>query len=399
MRHRDAGRGEDVGTTDPRQLEELRRIDRAGRQDHFVRGPHLMALSPRPIDEAGAAPPIEHQLLHLRIGAHREVGAGRHRPQERLGGIPADAAPLVDLEVAHAEVVAAVEIVGARNAALHAGFDERVQQVPAQSLRLHPPLAARAMELAGAAIVILGTTEQRQHRLPPPAGVAGGLRPPVVVLALPAHIDHAVDRGAAAEHAAARIEELPAVEARLRSRAVAPVGARIADAVEVPDRDVDPVVVVAAARLEQQHPRCGIGREPVREQAAGRSCPHDHVVEGLHAPPCYARAMRSSAAVRACSVRSPPSVVDMPPLRALALAASLLLAACAGTRDQTPPADLQAQVTRAEQAFAMSMADRDHAAFAGTLCADAVFFTGPAPLVGKPAVEAANDVCDCPKAS
>ncbi len=109
--------------------------------------------------------------------------------------------------------------------------------------------------------------------------------------------------------------------------------------------------------------------------------------------------MRSSAAVRACSVRSPPSVVDMPPLRALALAASLLLAACAGTRDQTPPADLQAQVTRAEQAFAMSMADRDHAAFAGTLCADAVFFTGPAPLVGKPAVEAANDVCDCPKAS
>ena len=34
------------------------------------------------------------------------------------------------------------------------------------------------------------------------------------------------------------------------------------------------------------------------------------------------------------------------------------------------------------------MADRDHAAFAGMLSADAVFFTGPAPLVGKAAVEA-----------
>jgi hypothetical protein len=60
---------------------------------------------------------------------------------------------------------------------------------------------------------------------------------------------------------------------------VAPVRARIADGVEVTDRDVDPEVIVFAPRFEQQDRFLRIRGESVREQATGRACAHDDVVE------------------------------------------------------------------------------------------------------------------------
>jgi ketosteroid isomerase-like protein len=51
-------------------------------------------------------------------------------------------------------------------------------------------------------------------------------------------------------------------------------------------------------------------------------------------------------------------------------------------------AELERQVAAAERAFARTMADRDHAAFATFVSDEAIFFTGPTPLVGKAAVAA-----------
>jgi ketosteroid isomerase-like protein len=65
------------------------------------------------------------------------------------------------------------------------------------------------------------------------------------------------------------------------------------------------------------------------------------------------------------------------------------LAACAGPTSLPSSADLRQQVTAAERAFAKTMADRDHAAFASFLSEEAVFYTGPTPLHGKAAVAAA----------
>src|SRR5690606_32384293 len=56
-------------------------------------------------------------------------------------------------------------------------------------------------------------------------------------------------------------------------------GARVVLGVEMADRDVDPDPVVLAARLEQQHRDVRIGRQAVREHAAGGPRPDDHVVE------------------------------------------------------------------------------------------------------------------------
>lgn len=48
--------------------------------------------------------------------------------------------------------------------------------------------------------------------------------------------------------------------------------------------------------------------------------------------------------------------------------------------------ELVQQVLAVERAFAKTMADRDHAAFARFLSNEAVFFSGPVPLRGKQAV-------------
>lgn len=82
----------------------------------------------------------------------------------------------------------------------------------------------------------------------------------------------------------------------------------------------------------------------------------------------------------------------------LALSATItLLSACSTT--PTDRAALQRQVTDTETAFAKTMADRDHAAFARFLADDTVFFSGAKTLRGKTAVaEAWKAFYDKPQA-
>lgn len=63
---------------------------------------------------------------------------------------------------------------------------------------------------------------------------------------------------------------------------------------------------------------------------------------------------------------------------------------CATARPSTiaSTATLEQQVVAAEEAFARTMADRNHEAFARMLSDEAVFFTGPTPLRGREAVAA-----------
>jgi ketosteroid isomerase-like protein len=50
------------------------------------------------------------------------------------------------------------------------------------------------------------------------------------------------------------------------------------------------------------------------------------------------------------------------------------------------PADLAADLKATEEAFALTMADRDHAAFSSFLAEETVFFAGPREIRGKTAV-------------
>jgi len=76
-------------------------------------------------------------------------------------------------------------------------------------------------------------------------------------------------------------------------------------------------------------------------------------------------------------------------IRHLAIFSLAALAACTTPMPKPTNADLQKQVGDTERAFAKTMADRDHAAFATFLADEAVFFTGPTPLHGKATVAAA----------
>jgi hypothetical protein len=64
------------------------------------------------------------------VGAHLEVAPGPHRPQEGLAGVPAQAALLVGLEVAHPFVIAAIEVVAGRDAGLLRGQRKGIEQRP-----------------------------------------------------------------------------------------------------------------------------------------------------------------------------------------------------------------------------------------------------------------------------
>ena len=106
--------------------------------------------------------------------------------------------------------------------------------------------------------------EERQHVIGTPAGEPE-LAPMVVIGGLAAHVDHGVDGRGAADHLAARIVEAAAVEALLRLGLEHPIRARIADGEEIADGDVEPDPIILAAGFEQQHARCRIGGEAVRQ--------------------------------------------------------------------------------------------------------------------------------------
>ena len=173
------------------------------------------------------------------------------------------------------------------------------------------------MHGARAGVVVLGLEEIGQDVVPRPTGIAE-LAPVIIVRRLAAHVDHAVDRRASAEHLAARVDEASPVETRLGRGLHHPVRARVADAVQVSDRNADPVVRVAAPGFEQEHAGAGVFGQAVRQYAAGGAGAHDDVVvpavEGLktrHAldPPLpavrgttFIRCPASDSAIARCGI-------------------------------------------------------------------------------------------------
>ncbi len=130
----------------------------------------------------------------------------------------------------------------------------------------------------------------------------------IVVARLAAHVDHAVDRRAAAEHAAARVIEGAAIQPGLGLGLEAPIGARIVLRIEIADRHMDPDVIVAAAGLEQQHADVGIGRQPVGEHAPGAAGADDDIVEcaEMPAPELRDRHAPSGTNIRAFEAAAQP---------------------------------------------------------------------------------------------
>src|SRR5262245_61244916 len=131
------------------------------------------------------------------------------------------------MEVAATLVVAAIEVVDLGDAGLCGRLAKGVEDLPANARVLDAPFTATGMQpLEGARLhrpLVLVLLEVGQYVFPGPAGIPH-LPPKVVVARLSAHVDHAVDGGAAAQHTTTRVVQAAAVEAGLGSRLEAPVG-------------------------------------------------------------------------------------------------------------------------------------------------------------------------------
>ena len=270
-----------------RQHQELRRaVDAARDNDLAVGARRLEAVGRAVFDADGAAVLDQHAggvrramgevLALLRIA---QIGA-RARPAPR----PADGG----LVEAHAFLGPAVEVGIGRDAGLLGRFVHGLGQgrLPAMVGDFQRPAA---VELVGAALLVLGALEIGQDRIVVPA-LAAALAPFVVISRIAAHVHHAVDRAGAAQDLAARLVHDAAVEFGLGLAVEHPVDARIVERLVVAERDVDPGIAVLGPGLEQQHAVAAVLAEASGHGTAGRAgSGHDEIVRFAlhHAPPAF----------------------------------------------------------------------------------------------------------------
>ncbi len=276
--HGDAQRLQQCCRPEPRQLQELGRIESAGGEDNLAVGVRHVCGFAAPVLDADRTPPGKQDTGRQRLRHHGEVCSRARLPQIADRGGAATPAPRRELEVSGAFLGRTVEVVVAGEARLLRSLDEGL----AQRVRLADigdrERTAGAVQRIGAALLVLGPPEVGQHVLETPAGIAE-LAPVVVVGGLAADIEKPVDRARSAQHLAARLDDAPVVELGLRLRGVEPVDFGVVEQLAVAERDVDPDVAVGAARLQQQHAVAARRGEAIGEHAARRAGADDDVVE------------------------------------------------------------------------------------------------------------------------
>jgi len=278
LAHLDAQRAQVVGRADARVHEQHRRLVGARRQDHLALDAQLARDAVLDDLDADGAVALEEDARDEAVRDDVEVRAAERRLQERRVGGLAAAVALGDLEAAHALLAGAVEVGVVLVAGVDRRLDHRVDELVVRAALAHLQRAADAVELALAALVVLGALEVGQHLVEGPAGGAL-LGPLVVVDAVAAQVDHRVDRAAAAEQLAARQVQAAAAEPRLGLAEQVPVGGALEQQRER-HRHGDLGEVLRSARLDQRDADVRVLRQARGEHAARRSGADDHVVIG-----------------------------------------------------------------------------------------------------------------------
>ena len=206
-----------LGIADPGQLQDVRRANRARRQDDLTPRIGLLdGAAARELD-AGCALAVEQDAMHEGVGDELQVRPFQCRVQIGARGAGAAAAAARLLAPADAVRVAVrqvVDVLAVFEPDLLAGLEHGGADRRPVSLRgeERPVLAAH---IAAFALPALGLAEIGQAIVPRPAAITE-LRPVVVILGLAADVDQPVDRGGAADHPAARVDDRTTVGAGVR---------------------------------------------------------------------------------------------------------------------------------------------------------------------------------------
>src|SRR5690349_1846791 len=144
---------------------------------------------------------------------HGEVLMAENRTEISTRGATSQTAPLRGLIETNSLLRNTVEIFVGWNACRDTRVDEQSIERMTNAQVRDAERASIGVILSGAVLVVLGAQEIRQHLRETPACCAPP-HPTIVVIGIAAHVPHAIDRAAAAEHLARR----PGVDAPIARR-------------------------------------------------------------------------------------------------------------------------------------------------------------------------------------
>src|SRR4029077_9490326 len=295
MAHFDAVRAQQLRRTDPRKLQQLRRIVAAAREDHFLAGANLhRRAAPAALDVAHAdrALAFKDDLRGVRMRTNMDIAALARGMQESLCCAAAKAVLDRALGVRDAFLDCAVVIGIARDAeadgARHEGLAQRILPVHGGDGETALAPAIFVIALADAA---LQSFEIGQHVRIAPAAIAE-LCPGIEIQTLAAIEDVAVDRGRAAERLAARRVDAAATRPGAHFLLIRPVDAAHMEGLDEAGGQMNVGMPIARARFQHADAHRRIFAEPVGQYAAGRACANNYIIESIHAVLLLARQAR-----------------------------------------------------------------------------------------------------------
>ena len=262
VHHVQAVLAQQIFRPDPRELQELRRLNGSSRQDHLPSCLHHAHLSILHKLYARGTSPLPLQTGGLRAGDHRQVGAPTRRLEVALRSAPAPTAPGVELKITCSLLGGAIEVFISRHTqrvgTLNEGLNQRVRLTNIG----HPQGAAVSMKLAGAALVVLRTDEIGQHLIKAPTRVTK-CRPVVVVFTLTPDINQPIDRTRPPQSFASRPINLALIHVGVWVGLELPVHEFVPHGFAVANGQMNPERPIFATRLQQTHPHLRVFRQSV----------------------------------------------------------------------------------------------------------------------------------------
>ena len=224
--------------TDARELQELRRVDRAAAENDLAArlgdllDPMLEIFNADRALAFEQHPRRQGSRLDAEVGAlHRRMQIG-HRRRTSLTVLHSQ------LVVADTFLLLCIDVWVSRDAGLDAGLDHGVRHFMICCHVRDVERPANGVMLARSAFLVFGLEEVGPHIVPAPA-LAAELAPAVVIGVLAADVEQAVDRGRAAENLAARPHMHSSARARVRLGRIQPVNLWILEGSRIPHRHVD----------------------------------------------------------------------------------------------------------------------------------------------------------------
>ena len=257
-----------AGGPDARQFQQLRRIDRTAREDHFAVGTHAVRpLASDVFNRTGPAA-LESDAGCERMGPHLEVGPAHGGSQVGVRGAASPAPAHRHVHAAKPFLLISIHIVGMRVTRLAGRRQPRRMQWIAEAAVSGLQLALSAAIFVAAFLPMFGAPEIRQNVAIRPTRRTR-CAPSLEVLGVAADINQSVDGGRSTEHLAARGMHAAPIQVRLGLRVVEPIVLLHVHGDGQRRGHLNEDGAIRSSVFQQQHAASRVGAQAIRQHAAG----------------------------------------------------------------------------------------------------------------------------------